>query len=109
MAIAISGLHHVATELENLRRESQELQQIRQLIGSDEFPRKVFDKVFKDDLIRLRSMEDMWKTRKPPIVLDFDYLLETSKASVVAQLGQATWSPAENFKVFCDRYEENPQ
>ncbi|MCJ1354879.1 MAG: E1 ubiquitin-activating protein uba2 [Icmadophila ericetorum] len=91
-----------ATELENLRRESQELQQIRQLIGSDEFPRKVFDKVFKDDLIRLRSMEDMWKTRKPPIVLDFDYLLETSKASVVAQLGQATWSPAENFKVFCD-------
>lgn len=52
-------------------------------------------------------MEDMWKTRKPPIALDFDYLLEASQAldaSLVARLDQVTWSPAENFKVFSDRY-----
>ncbi len=95
-----------AKEIENLRQESQALNSIRQSMGSDDFARKVFDKVFKDDINRLRSMEDMWKTRKQPNALDFD---EISKGASgikpsVAQRDQKAWTVAENFTVFCDRY-----
>lgn len=94
-----------AKEIENLRQESQALNSIRQSMGSDDFARKVFDKVFKDDINRLRSMEDMWKTRKQPNALDFD---EVSKAAAatkpsVSQQDQKAWTVAENFTVFCDR------
>ena len=55
-----------AKEIENLRKESQALKRIRESMGSEEFPRLVFNKVFKEDIERLRSMEDMWKTRRAP-------------------------------------------
>ena len=95
-----------AKELENLRQESQALQSIRQSMGSDDFARRVFGKVFTDDINRLRTMEDMWKTRKQPNALDFD---EISKEALgikphVAQQDQKAWTVAENFTVFCDRY-----
>ena len=94
-----------AKELENLKQESQALQSIRQSMGSDDFARRVFDKVFKDDINRLRSMEDMWKTRKPPNALDFDEI--SKEGSIikpsVAQQDQKAWTVAENFTVFCDR------
>lgn len=94
-----------AKEIENLRQESQALNSIRQSMGSDDFARKVFDKVFTDDINRLRSMEDMWKSRKPPGVLDFDDMSkEASNVSVtIAQNDQKVWTKAENFAVFCDR------
>ncbi|KAL9075664.1 MAG: hypothetical protein Q9161_001416 [Pseudevernia consocians] len=93
-----------AKEIENLRQESQALNSIRQSMGSDDFARKVFDKVFKDDINRLRSMEDMWKTRKQPNALDFDDLSKEASGTKpsVAQQDQKVWSIAENFTVFCD-------
>jgi len=74
-------------------------------MGSEDFARKVFDKVFKDDINRLRSMDDMWKTRKPPKALDFDGLSIKADgiSTTVAQQDQKVWSDAENFTVFCDR------
>ena len=95
-----------AKELENLKRESQALQSIRQSMGSDDFSRRVFDKVFKDDINRLRSMEDMWKTRKQPNALDFDEISREASGikPYVAQQDQKAWTVAENFTVFCDRY-----
>ena len=95
-----------AKEIENLRQESQALHNIRQSMGSDDFARKVFDKVFKDDINRLRSMEDMWRTRKQPDALDFDEISKEAsgiKASV-ARSDQKPWTVAENLTVFCDRY-----
>ena len=91
-----------AKEIENLRKESQALNQIRQSMGSDEFPRKVFEKVFKDDVNRLRSMGDMWKTRKPPTALDFDKLSSESSSisSSIALKDQKIWTEVENFAVF---------
>ena len=94
-------------ELKNLGEESRALKQIRESMGSDEFSRKVFEKVFTYDINRLRSMEDMWKTRKPPRALDYDEVA-TGAASVavsVAQLDQITWNLYENFTVFRDRYQ----
>ena len=59
-----------ADEVANLHKEAQALKRIRDSMGSQDFPRLIFDKVFKEDIERLRSMEDMWKTRKAPEVLD---------------------------------------
>ena len=95
----------LAKEIENLRKESQALHNIRMSMGSEDFARKVFEKVFKDDINRLRSMDDMWKIRKPPSPLDFDELmksLETINAPIANQ-DQKTWTEAENFVVFLDR------
>ena len=94
-----------AKEIENLRQESQALNSIRQSMGSDDFARRVFDKVFKDDINRLRSMEDMWRTRKQPNALDFDEISKEASAikPSVAQQDQKVWTVAETFTVFCDR------
>ena len=95
-----------AKEIENLRQESQALNSIRQSMGSDDFTRKVFEKVFKDDINRLRSMEDMWKTRKPPHALEFDELSKRGDeiTTSICQQNQRVWTEAENFAVFRDRY-----
>ncbi|KAH9865871.1 hypothetical protein J1614_009458 [Plenodomus biglobosus] len=93
-----------ANEVANLQKEAHALKQIRESMGSEEFPRKVFNKVFKEDIERLRSMEDMWKTKRPPEALDYEALekqaLGVGKA--VAQQDQITWTIAENFAVFVD-------
>ncbi|KAF2680006.1 hypothetical protein K458DRAFT_312855 [Lentithecium fluviatile CBS 122367] len=91
-------------EIGNLRKESQALKRIRETMGSAEFPRLVFDKVFKEDIDRLRSMEDMWKNKTPPVALDYDALSQEALGvgSAVAQKDQLEWTPAENFAVFLD-------
>ena len=94
-----------AKEIENLRKESQVLNSIRQSMGSEDFARRVFEKVFKDDINRLRTMEDMWKTRKPPSALNFDELSKGASdiSRSMAQQDQKVWTQVENFAVFCDR------
>lgn len=89
-------------EIENLRNEAQALKRIRSSMGSEDFPRLVFNKVFKEDIERLRSMEDMWKTRKPPTALDYDTLSQEALGvgDAVAQKDQVEWTPAENVAVF---------
>lgn len=93
-----------AEELENLRREAQALKRIRQSMGSDTFAMEVFDKVFKEDIERLRGMEDMWKTRKPPESLEYDTL--DQEATIVdpriSASDQRIWLLVENFAVFKD-------
>ncbi|KAL3249825.1 hypothetical protein ABHI18_011493 [Aspergillus niger] len=91
-------------EIENLRREAQALEEIRQSMGSDEFAQKVFEKVFQEDIDRLRGMEDMWKTRDPPEPLDFRKLQEESSniEPVVSCNDQKVWTLAEDFVVFKD-------
>ncbi|MCJ1275872.1 E1 ubiquitin-activating protein uba2 [Puttea exsequens] len=94
-----------AKEIESLRQESQALKNIRESMGSDDFARKVFEKVFKDDIDRLRSMEDMWKSRTPPTALNFDDINKNAShidASAICQNDQKTWTKIENFSVFCD-------
>ena len=75
-------------------------------MGSDDFARKVFEKVFRDDIDRLRSMEDMWKTRKPPTALDFDKVSKEVQDPDVSlsQHDQEIWNLTENFLIFTDRH-----
>lgn len=95
-----------AEEIENLRREAQALKEIRSSMGSDDFTRKVFEKVFKTDIERLRGVEDMWKERTPPELLDFDKLQEESATidPSVSIDDQRVWTLAESYTVFKDRF-----
>ncbi|KAI4687527.1 uncharacterized protein J4E88_003117 [Alternaria novae-zelandiae] len=93
-----------ASEVANLQKEAQALKRIRDSMGSQDFPQLVFDKVFKEDIERLRSMEDMWKTKRAPEALDYDALMQESLGvgTGIAQQDQVTWNVAENFAVFVD-------
>ncbi|KKZ67191.1 ubiquitin-like 1-activating enzyme E1 B [[Emmonsia] crescens] len=93
-----------AEEIANLQREAQALLSIRRSMGSDDFAEKVFNKVFNEDIDRLRRMEDMWKTRKPPQPLSFDPLQQEATAvdSTISSDDQKVWSLVEDFAVFKD-------
>jgi len=93
-----------AEEMEKLRQEAQALQKIRESLGTDDFSRQVFDKVFKEDIERLANMEDMWQTKRPPEPLSFDTLSNESGGidETISKVDQRVWSTPENFVVFKD-------
>ncbi|KAF9972829.1 E1 ubiquitin-activating protein uba2 [Actinomortierella ambigua] len=69
-----------AKELAALAAESQALKAILETANTSGFAQRVFDKVFYADIVRLRSMEEMWKTRKPPVPLKYKDVIESSEA-----------------------------
>ncbi|KAK4204740.1 putative ubiquitin-activating enzyme E1-like protein [Triangularia verruculosa] len=94
-----------AKEIEELKRESEALRKIRESVGTPEFNEALFQKVFHTDIVRLRSMEDMWKSRKPPEPLDYKALMEkasTLDKEAVIQDQQKIWTLEENLIVFND-------
>ncbi|KAE8409895.1 hypothetical protein BDV37DRAFT_267529 [Aspergillus pseudonomiae] len=93
-----------AEEIANLRKEAQALKEIRESMGSPEFAHKVFTKVFKEDIDRLRGMEDMWKTRKAPEPLDFEKIQgdASSIEPTISSNDQKVWTLAEDLVVFKD-------
>lgn len=96
-----------AEEIESLRREAQALKLIRVSMGSEDFAEKVFKKIFMDDIERLRGMEDMWKTRKPPKPLDYPELQGQANGidTDISYNDQKVWTSAEDFVVFKDSLE----
>lgn len=94
-----------AEEVIKLREEAQALKKIRSLMGTSEFAQAVFDKVFHDDVERLRSMTEMWQSRSPPESLKFDDLKADTDLVKVGQTlavqDQRVWSVEENLAVFC--------
>ncbi|ORY05605.1 putative ubiquitin-like activating enzyme [Basidiobolus meristosporus CBS 931.73] len=93
-----------AQEIESLRKEAESLKRLRESIGTPEYARQVFEKVFTDDINRLASMPDMWKSRQPPSPLSFEELSQLPQDSSqpnTAQLkDQVVWSIRENFQHF---------
>lgn len=101
-----------ADEIAELKKESQALKAIRQAIGTPSFPQMLFDKVFQADLVRLRSMEDMWKTRTPPEPLSFaEVMARDATSTAIANKeellrdGQKVWSLEESVVVLNDSIE----
>jgi ubiquitin-like 1-activating enzyme E1 B len=94
-----------AEEVVKLREEAQALKKIRSLMGTGEFAQAVFDKVFYDDVERLRSMSEMWQSRSPPTSLKFDSLKADTdlikQGQALALQDQRVWSAEENLAVFC--------
>ena len=94
-----------AEEVVKLREEAQALKKIRSLMGTSEFAQAVFDKVFHEDIERLRSMSEMWQSRNPPESLKFETLkAETDlvkQGQALSSQDQRVWSVEENLAVFC--------
>jgi ubiquitin-like 1-activating enzyme E1 B len=99
-----------AEEVAKLKEEAQALKRIRDLMGQDTFAKAVFNKVFFDDIERLRSMSEMWKSRKAPESLRFERVCidrNPESAGVgIAQNDQHVWSLLDNLKVFCYSVEQ---
>lgn len=74
-------------------------------MASPDFAATIFGKVFAADIDRLRSMEDMWKSRKLPKALDYAQISEEAEKidNSVAKNDQKVWTLAENYVVFADR------
>ncbi|KAJ2882297.1 E1 ubiquitin-activating protein uba2 [Coemansia aciculifera] len=79
-------------ELKQLREESMALAKLAEAMGSPEFARVVFEKVFSSDIARLLSMADMWKHRQPPTQLDYDELESAALDSDFAPMSPGTHS-----------------
>ncbi len=74
-------------------------------MGSGDFARKIFNKVFTEDITRLRGMEDMWKTRKAPQPLNYAEVVNSAAeiGHSMSRRDQVAWTLAENFSVFQER------
>ncbi|ROT42350.1 SUMO-activating enzyme subunit uba-2 [Sodiomyces alkalinus F11] len=96
-----------AAEIVELKKEAAALREIRESLGTGAFPQLLFDKVFNADIVRLASMEDVWKSRKKPQPLDYRTLLERSSSALASKEqilrdDQRCWSLEENLVVFID-------
>lgn len=98
-------------ELENLRREAQEMRVLRQAASNHASAReaceRIFDKVYRADIERLLSMEDMWAHRRKPIPLSLaDATQEASEtacdASVPTLRDRRPLTLRENALLFLD-------
>ncbi|SCV74448.1 BQ2448_8087 [Microbotryum intermedium] len=63
-----------AEEIQELRKEAAAIKQLRGSLAEPGAAKRVFDKVYSEDINRLLKMEDMWKHRKPPHPLSWDEL-----------------------------------
>ena len=65
--------------------------QSKESVGTPEFTEMLFNSGFKTDIIRLRAMEDMWKTRKPPEPLDYAEIIGNwrNKASLIRNVSMS--------------------
>ncbi|KAG6817377.1 hypothetical protein H0H87_009564 [Tephrocybe sp. NHM501043] len=71
-----------AQEIATLRKEAQAFNSVRSAIRSTnpeinrDAAKLAFQKVFNGDIKNLLVMADMWKSREPPVPLDFDSILD---------------------------------
>ena len=96
----------VVDEIANLKKEAQELKAIKEAIGTPNFSSLVFEKVFNNDIRRLLSMSDMWKSRKPPQPLSYkSFVIPSDEQCLkIANDDQKIWDLAESIAVFKHRY-----
>ncbi|KAI5363029.1 Putative THIF-type NAD/FAD binding, ubiquitin-activating enzyme, SCCH domain, ThiF/MoeB/HesA family [Septoria linicola] len=102
--VAVTGEDN-AEEVAKLKEEAEALKNIRSLMGKEDFAKEVFNKVYGDDIDRLRSMSEMWQSRTPPTPLRFEKVCidkdpEKPGAELATQ-DQNIWSLLDNLKVFC--------
>lgn len=90
-----------AKEIEELKKEAAALKNIRESVGTSEFPKMLFDKVFSADVKRLCSLEEMWTSRDKPKPLEYSELKPNVPTIDEAFLenDQKEWSLEENLAV----------
>ncbi|CAK5264981.1 unnamed protein product [Mycena citricolor] len=75
------GENDTAQEIATLRREAQAFTAVREALrspASHTAAKDVFNKVFNADIKNLLIMKDMWRSRAPPVPLDFDAIVDGS-------------------------------
>jgi ubiquitin-like 1-activating enzyme E1 B len=87
-----------------LKREAAALKEIKEAVGQEGFAKKVFEKVFDEDVVRLLGMEDMWRSREKPVPLRWG-VVDVEGLEGVAADDQKVWDLKENIAVFRDRYQ----
>lgn len=97
----------IAQEIEELKKESDALKKIRDAVGTPQFSQMLFEKVFNGDIERLRSVEDMWKSRRAPEPLKYEKVLSEATEALalkdkVLSDDQRTWSLEESLVAFND-------
>lgn len=94
-----------AEEVAKLKVEAEALKNIRSFMGTEDFSELVFNKVFYDDIERLRSMKEMWTSRPPPTSLVWARInIDKTPAEhglEMSKLDQGVWTLQDNMKVFC--------
>ncbi|KII85453.1 hypothetical protein PLICRDRAFT_115957 [Plicaturopsis crispa FD-325 SS-3] len=90
-----------AQEIATLRKEAQAFKAVRAALRStgaahDDAARKAFQKVFNADILNLLSMSDMWRSRSPPVPLDFDAIKNGTFVLKPATKGAAAPNGAPN-------------
>ncbi|KAG7439796.1 uncharacterized protein BT62DRAFT_976503 [Guyanagaster necrorhizus] len=67
-----------AQEIATLREQAQAFMSVRKALRtpSKDAAKMVFQKIFKSDIRNLLAMSDMWRSRAPPIPLEFDAILD---------------------------------
>ncbi|CAG9832813.1 unnamed protein product [Diabrotica balteata] len=97
----VEGEGHTYTESGNIQRTST-----RSWAESNEYdPEQLFNKFFQTDIEYLLKMENLWKTRKPPVPLSWQQALSLGGTTEPdAESGTATnmqvWSISKCAKVF---------
>jgi ubiquitin-like 1-activating enzyme E1 B len=101
---SLGGSENDATDLKRIQEEMVAFRAVRDAIGTEDFPKLLFDKVFKQDIELLRGMEEIWKTRAPPTPFEFATLSSQQLAdgAVTSKKDQKVWSETECFVVFLD-------
>ncbi|KAJ3391177.1 E1 ubiquitin-activating protein uba2 [Entophlyctis sp. JEL0112] len=95
-----------ANEIEDLKREANELKEIKSKLESPDFGKLVFEKIFSRDVERLLKMSEMWENRTPPVPLNFSKL--ESEKTLLGSVSRGVdrnmniWSVGENFSVFSE-------
>ncbi len=100
-------------ELENQKRESNELKQLRDLLLDSKDANNLFEKVaakiFVDDIKRLLTLDTLWKFREAPKIINleqevFSKFENLNRKEVLASISKI-WSLEENFLVLKDSIE----
>ncbi|KAJ1659949.1 E1 ubiquitin-activating protein uba2 [Dispira simplex] len=102
-AIAAASTTDNASELEALQKENFSLKRLRGNMQSNDFAKRVFQKVFGDDINRLLTMDEMWATRQRPVPLNFDDYpqdLADTNQFLPGSNEQQVWSVTECIVIF---------
>ena len=85
-------------------KRAQKAVQLKKTTSMIPIAKEVFNKVFNDDIERLREMEDMWQSRKKPEALRFESVSidadPIKQGQALATQDQEIWSLQDNLKVF---------
>lgn len=91
-----------ADEINALRKEALEMRNLRLTLNEPGAAKRVFDKVYKQDIERLLSMDEMWRNRKRPTALAYEEASQTphSTASSTSLRDQTRLGLRETVEMF---------